>query len=147
MIGKEQDKSGPSAGTGKDNNNSGGTSGAAAPQNGGSRAKRGAQAKGVQKNQNQKQGAQQQNGNAANGGQTDPIALVKEAHNQIREMISACESAEEAAKGDKLDELLREWANHARLEEEVFVPVAQQGNVDSAMLDKLQVERDLGKVL
>jgi hypothetical protein len=110
---------------------------------GGSAGKGGSQAKGRGNDAARGSGTQ----GSGNGESTDAIQFLKQQHANIRQLITACEGAEESSKTDSLDELLKAWGNHSRLEEELVVPEAEQAEIDAEMLAKMQVKRDLTKIL
>jgi len=153
MDGKDTEKSGSEGGTGGKQNATeaqGKGGGSTQAKSGGKQAKAGGAGraggrKGAGAIQGQAGGQQQQTGNGQ--GATDAIQFLKQQHATIRELISACEAAEESDKSQSAQELLKAWSNHSLLEEEIVVPEAEQAGLDQAVLGRLQVERDLSKVL
>jgi hypothetical protein len=79
--------------------------------------------------------------------ETDAVQFLKQQHAAIRQLITACEGADESDKPGALGALLKAWANHTRLEEDFVVPLAEQVGIDRAVLGTMQVRRDLTKIL
>lgn len=77
----------------------------------------------------------------------DAIALLKSDHRKVEELFSKYEKTNGTGKKKAVaEEICKELAIHAKIEEDIFYP-ACEGAVEDAMLQEAQVEHDGAKVL
>lgn len=77
----------------------------------------------------------------------DAIALLKSDHRKVEELFSKYEKANGTGKKKSLaEEICKELAIHAKIEEDIFYP-ACEGAVEDELLQEAYVEHDGAKVL
>ena len=78
---------------------------------------------------------------------TDAIALLKQEHNEVKDMFEQFEKATDDGRKAKLaKQICTDLTIHAMLEEEIFYP-ALRGKIEDDLLDEAYVEHDGAKVL
>jgi hemerythrin superfamily protein len=87
----------------------------------------------------------------SNGGQEkhpDPIEMLKQDHEQVKQLFERFESsAEDAEKKRLADRALVELTIHAVLEEELFYPAVRRATREDALMDEAAEEHHVAKIL